>query len=119
MDEKKKEPAPLTGDASAALELVLEERDREFYVLRLYISGMTPRSRQAIKNIHKICDDHLKERYQLEIIDIYQNPQLAKERQIIALPVLVKELPLPLRRFVGDLSKMESILIGMNRGHQG
>src|SRR5512135_3254736 len=72
------------------------------YLLKLYITGMTPRSTQAIINIKKICEEHLKGRYELEVIDIYQKPVLAKGEQIIAAPTLIKKLPVPLRRFIGN-----------------
>ena len=84
------------------------------YVLRLYVSGMTPNSIRAIENIRKICAEHLEGRYQLEIIDIYQQPIFAKEGQIVAAPTLVKELPPPLRKFIGDMSQTEKILLGLD-----
>ncbi len=84
------------------------------YVLRLYITGMTPRSTRAIENIKAICEEHLKGRYELEIIDIYQRPSLAQGEQIIAAPTLIKKLPLPLRRLVGDLSDTERVLLGLD-----
>jgi len=86
----------------------------ERYSLRLYITGMTPRSAQAIENIRTLCEAHLKGRYELEIVDIYQRPSLAKGEQIIAVPTLIKKLPLPLRRLVGDLSNEERVLIGLD-----
>ena len=90
------------------------ERHSEKYVLRLYIAGTTPRSTRAVANIREICEHNLNGRYDLEVIDIYQNPVLAKGEQIIAAPTLVKHLPLPLRRFVGDLSDAQQILVGMD-----
>jgi circadian clock protein KaiB len=83
-------------------------------VLRLYVTGMTPNSQRAIENVRKICEEHLEGRYQLEIIDIFQQPIFAKEGQIIAAPTLVKELPPPLRRFIGDMSKTERLLLGLD-----
>ena len=83
------------------------------YVFRLFVSGTTPRSTRAIRNIRKICDEHLTGRYDLEVVDIYQQPGLAGHEQIIAAPTLVKSLPLPLRRFIGDISESERILIGI------
>ncbi len=74
------------------------------YLLRLYIAGSGSRSMQAVTNIKIICEQHLKGRYQLEVIDLYQQPERAKDEQIVALPTLVKELPLPMRRIIGDLS---------------
>jgi len=101
-------------DAAGAFELALEESRNSDYVLRLYVSGMTPNSTRAIENIRKICAEHLDGRYQLEIIDIYQQPIFAKEGQIIAAPTLVKELPPPLRKFIGDMSQTEKILLGLD-----
>lgn len=83
-------------------------------VLRLYVTGTTPRSVKAIRNIRRICDEHLKGAYDLEVIDIYQQPLLAKGEQIIAAPTLLKKLPLPLRRFIGDMSDTEKILLGLD-----
>ena len=84
------------------------------YVLRLYVTGQTPRSLRAIQNIKRICEEHLSGRYDLEVIDIYQRPSLAKGEKIIAAPTLVKSLPAPIRRFVGDLSDSEKILFGLD-----
>jgi len=84
------------------------------YVLRLYIAGVTPKSTRAIMNVKKICEEHLKGRYELEVIDIYQQPILAKGEQIIAVPTLLKKLPLPLRKLVGDMSDTEKILVGLD-----
>jgi circadian clock protein KaiB len=83
------------------------------YVLRLYVTGTTPNSQRAIENVRKICEENLQGRYELEIIDIYQQPELAKEGQIVAAPTLIKKLPLPLRKFIGDMSKTEKILLGL------
>ncbi|MBI4525542.1 MAG: thiol-disulfide isomerase [Deltaproteobacteria bacterium] len=84
------------------------------YTLRLYITGTTPKSTRAVANIKEICENHLKDRYDLQVIDLYQQPTLAKGEQIIAAPTLIKKLPLPLRRFVGDLSNTERILVGLD-----
>jgi len=92
---------------------VKNEAEAPTFVLRLYVSGMTPRSTRAIENVRKICSDHLEGRYRLEIIDIYQQPIFAKKGQIVAAPTLVKELPLPLRRFIGDMSQTDKILVGL------
>lgn len=89
-------------------------RDSTPYVLRLYITGMTPRSSRALTNIRRICEEYLQGRYELEVIDISQNPVLAKGEQIIAAPTLIKKLPLPLRRFIGDMSQTERILLGLD-----
>ncbi len=84
------------------------------YVLRLYVAGHTPKSTRAIMNIKKICEEHLKGRYDLQVIDIYQQPVLAKGEQIIAAPTLIKKLPAPLRKFVGSMADVERILVGLD-----
>ena len=84
------------------------------YVLRLYVTGMTPRSTRAVENVRAICEEHLRGRYDLEVIDIYQQPALAMREQIVAAPTLVKKLPLPLRRIIGDLSGNERVLLGLD-----
>jgi len=83
------------------------------YVMRLYVTGATPRSTRAITNLRRLCEDHFPGRYKLEVIDIYQQPRLAAEGQIIAAPTLVKSLPAPLRKFIGDMSNTQSILAGL------
>ncbi len=87
------------------------------YVLRLYVTGMTPRSGRAVKNLRAICNEYLDGRYDLEIIDIYQQPVLTKGEQIIAAPTLVKKLPLPMRRIIGDMSDREGVLVGLDIVH--
>ena len=84
------------------------------YVLRLYVTGVTPKSTRAIANIKRICEEHLEGRYRLEVIDLYQQPQLAHGEQNIAAPTLIKELPLPLRRIIGDMSNSERVLVGLD-----
>ena len=88
--------------------------DTQTYVLRLFIAGMTVRSTRAMLNIRKICEENLKGRYELEVIDIYQQPELAHDAQIIASPTLIKKLPLPLRKFIGDMTDEERILVGLD-----
>lgn len=83
-------------------------------LLRLYVAGTTQQSTRAILNIQQICEEHLNGAYQLEVIDIYQRPQLAKDEQIIAVPTLVKKLPLPLRRVIGNFSDSERVLVGLD-----
>ena len=89
------------------------------YVLRLYIAGTTSKSARAVANIKEICEGSLKDRYDLEVIDIYQQPVLLKGEQIIAAPTLVKQLPLPLRKFIGDMSDTERILVGLDLRPKG
>ncbi len=84
------------------------------YVLKLYVTGTTARAAQAVANIHALCDEHLAGRYDLEVIDIYQQPDAAALEQIIAAPTLVKESPLPARRVVGNLSDTDKVLISLN-----
>jgi circadian clock protein KaiB len=100
--------------AQMELEKADTKQKAQRYVLRLYIAGMSPRSTLAIRNIRAICEERLSGRYDLEVIDIYQQPVLAVGEQIIAAPTLVKKLPLPLRRFIGDMSNTERILVGMD-----
>ncbi|MBW3097404.1 circadian clock KaiB family protein [Pseudohoeflea coraliihabitans] len=84
------------------------------FVLRLYVTGSTPRSTRAVEIIRRVCEERLNGRYDLEVIDIYQNPQAARDAQIIAAPTLVKILPEPLRRIIGDLSNSDRVLAGLN-----
>ena len=88
--------------------------DPGHYKLRLFITGSTPRSTRALENMRRICDEDLAGRYDLEVIDVYQNPEATREFQVIATPTLVKVLPLPLRRIIGDLSNRERVLAGLD-----
>ena len=101
-------------DKTGDFEKVLRPDNGPTYVLKLYVTGTTPRSVMAIENIKRICEEHLKGRYRLKIIDIYQQPQLAAKEQLVVAPTLVRKLPLPLRTFIGDLSQTEKILVGLN-----
>jgi circadian clock protein KaiB len=87
--------------------------ERAKYIFRLYVTGSSSRSLRAIYNLKKLCDEYLPGAYDLKVIDIYKNPDAAREEQIIAAPTLVKQLPRPLRRFVGDLSNTEKLLVGL------
>jgi len=102
-------------DAAAALQQALNspQRIRAEYILRLYVTGSSPRSLKAISNLKRVCEEHLRDHYQLQVIDIYKNPDAAREEQIIAAPTLIKRLPAPLRRFVGDLSNTQKLLSGL------
>ena len=86
----------------------------ETQILRLYIAGQTPRSIKAFANLKKICEDHLIGKYQIEVIDLIQNPQLAAGDQILAVPTLVRRLPEPVRRIIGDLSPTDRVLVGLD-----
>ncbi len=102
------------GASGLRRKLALAEQKAERYLLRLYVTGTTPASMRAIERVRQVCELHLRGRYQLEVIDIYQLPALAKDEQIVATPTLIKVLPAPLRRFIGDLSKAEKVLFGMD-----
>ena len=84
------------------------------YVLRLYVTGQTPRSIKSVENLQRLCEKHLPGRFSLEVIDIYQQPALAAEGQIIAAPTLIKAMPLPLRRLVGDFSDANRVVLGLD-----
>ena len=88
--------------------------DAQRYSLRLYVTGQTPRSLRSVENLRRLCEMHLKDRYDLEVIDIYQQPFLAKDMQILAAPTLIKALPLPLRRLVGDFSDQNRVALGLD-----
>jgi circadian clock protein KaiB len=89
-----------------------EEKD-EKYILRLYVAGQTAKSITAFANLQKICKEYLDEKYTIEVIDLTLNPELASKEQIVALPTLIKQLPLPVKRIIGDLSNTEKVLVGL------
>jgi circadian clock protein KaiB len=102
-------------DSTAEFEKAIKTKHKaEKYVLRLYIAGTSVRSSAAIRSVTALCEEHLKDRYELEIIDIYQQPTLTKGEQIIAAPTLIKQLPRPLRRLIGDMADKERILVGLD-----
>ena len=86
----------------------------EYFILRLYVAGQTAKAIAAFTNLKTICEEQLKGRYEIEVIDLLENPKLAREDQIVALPTLVRKLPPPLRKIIGDLSDTERVLIGLN-----
>ena len=104
---------PLTTTESFERAIKGSALKRARYILRLYVTGSTGRSLQAVYNLKKICEEHLPD-YDLEVIDIYKDPEAAREAQVIAAPTLVKKLPLPIRKFVGDLSNTQKILVGLD-----
>jgi len=106
MDEQK--------DTTREFDKALKEMSHERYVLRLFVAGMNPNSLRAIENIKHICETYLAGRYQLDVIDVYQQPILAKDGQIVAAPTLIKELPPPLRKLVGSMSDTDRVLVGMD-----
>ena len=91
-----------------------EELQAEKWNLRLYVAGQTPKSIKAFDNLKKICDEHLSGRYTIEVVDLTVNPQLPKGDQILALPTLVRKLPTPIRKIIGDLSNTERVLVGLD-----
>jgi circadian clock protein KaiB len=84
------------------------------YVLRLFLAGASARSSRALRNLRAVCDEHLPGRYELEVIDVYQEPERTRLAQVVAVPTLIKELPEPVRRLVGDMSRVEQVLIGLD-----
>jgi circadian clock protein KaiB len=110
MAKKRQETDGVAAFEKAAKSAATDRR----YVLRLYVAGINPRSSAAIRTITEICEQYLHGRYELEVIDIYQQPTLAKGEQIVAAPTLIKKLPLPLRRFIGNLADKERILVGLD-----
>lgn len=87
---------------------------KEAYSLRLYVAGQTPRSIAAIANLKRICDQHLAGEYKIEIVDLVANPALAQRHQIVAIPTLIRQLPEPIKRIIGDLSNVEKVLVGLD-----
>ncbi len=107
------------SDTIAEFEKMLAKSSKGKYVLRLYIVGNTPQSARAIKNIKSLCEAYLKDRYELTVVDLFQQPEQAKEAQVIAAPTLVKQLPLPIRRLIGDLSNTNQVLLSLDIKPEG
>lgn len=101
-------------DATAAFQRAIDNPVQGPYVLRLYVTGVTPRSRRAIASVKRILEERLPGRYELEVVDIYQQPMLARDGQIVAAPTLIKRLPAPVRRLIGDMSSEERILAALD-----
>jgi len=117
MAKPKKEPLTTKlQNATEAFEEAIKGKalKRAKYILRLYVTGSTGRSMKAVYNLRKICEEHLSDDYELEVIDIYKHPEAAREAQIVAAPTLVKRLPEPIRKFVGDLSNTQKVLVGLD-----
>lgn len=102
-----------TRTKSAKAETAQDEK----WTLRLYVAGQTPKSLTAFANLKRICDEHLEGRYQIEVVDLLVNPTLAKDDQILALPTLVRRLPEPMKKIIGDLSNTERVLVGLDIRH--
>ena len=112
---KKRSPAGKRKPGAAGeLEWAGSPSRQPKYVLSLYVSGSTLKSALAVENIKQICEQHLKNRYHLEVIDVYQQPNLARDEQIVAVPTLIKRLPPPRRRLIGDLSNLKKVLFGLD-----
>jgi circadian clock protein KaiB len=105
---KRKRPARKQSRRAA------KNESRKMFRLRLYVTGQTPRSVASVQNLREVCDEYLAGRFELEVIDIYQQPELAREAHIIAVPTLVKSLPLPFRKLVGDLSNHHQVVLGLD-----
>ena len=104
-NDRNKEPKPFRD---------LPTGSPDTWVLRLYVAGQTPKSLTAFANLKKICEEHLKGKYQIEVVDLIKNPTLAKGDQILAIPTLIRKLPEPVRKIIGDLSNTERVLVGLN-----
>ena len=102
-----------TSDSIEAIKRAKAEQPQSTYLLRLYVAGTTPASVRAVANIKRICEAHLRGRYELEVIDLYQQPTLAKGEQIVVAPTLIRKRPLPLRRIIGDMSDTGRVLVGL------
>jgi circadian clock protein KaiB len=102
----------INEDPKPLSELKLEPNEN--WLLRLYVAGQTPKSLAAFANLNKICEEHLKGKYQIEVVDLIKNPTLAKGDQILAIPTLIRKLPEPVRKIIGDLSNTERVLVGLN-----
>jgi circadian clock protein KaiB len=107
-------PTPKRRRSPARSTVATRRKSADFYELRLYIAGQTSRSLAALANLKQICEEHLQGRYRIEVIDLLKQPQLAKGDQILALPTLVRRLPEPIRKLVGDLSDTERALVGLD-----
>ena len=93
--------------------------DEEMFDLRLYVAGQTPKALRAFENLRKICEEHLEGRYRIEVIDLVENPTLGQGDQILALPTLVRRLPAPIKKIIGDLSNTERVLVGLDLRERG
>lgn len=111
---KKSGAATKRNRAGASTRKNVAKRAAARYTLRLYITGQTPRSRQSVENLRVLCDKYIPNQFDLEVVDIYQQPAMAAAGQIIAAPTLIKSMPLPLRRLVGDFSDQHRVILGLD-----
>jgi circadian clock protein KaiB len=105
---------PKTGKRNASIKRKTEDAGSDAWILRLYVAGQTQNSLTAFANLKKICEDYLENRYTIEVIDLAKNPQLAKDHQIIAIPTLIRKLPTPVKKIIGNLSNTEKVLVGLD-----
>ena len=105
---------PKTNNRKISAKEKTEEPEGDAWILRLYVAGQTPNSLTAFENLKKICAEHLDCRYRIEVIDLIKNPQLAKDHQIIAVPTLIRKLPTPVKKIIGNLSNTEKVLVGLD-----
>ena len=103
-----------TSRATRAFEKAMATRPEGKYFFRLYVAGATTRSRQALRRVYQLCEAELKDNYELEVIDVYQQPELARDNQIVATPTLIKEFPLPVRRFIGNLANITGLFVELD-----
>lgn len=96
------------------MEATVQAADMDFWDLRLYVAGQSPKSRTALENLKRICEQHLAGKYEIEVVDLLEDPQLARGDQILAIPTLVRKLPEPIRKIIGDLSNEEKALVGLD-----
>ncbi|MDQ1261486.1 MAG: circadian clock protein KaiB [Euryarchaeota archaeon] len=109
------EPEPIDSDTTSDQDFDSDTMpDQDFYILRLYVAGQTKKSLAAFANLKKICEEHLGGKYRIEVVDLLENPQLAKGDQILAVPTLVRKLPPPIKKIIGDLSNTERVLVGLD-----
>jgi circadian clock protein KaiB len=104
----------LENITAGAIETQPTQAKSDTFILRLYVAGQTPKSLIAFANLKKICEEHLKGQYSIEVVDLQENPTLASDDQILAIPTLVRKLPVPMRKIIGDLSNTERVLIGLD-----
>ncbi|MEH1914944.1 circadian clock KaiB family protein [Nostoc sp.] len=114
LPEENKVSLEESDEMTASFEQAIALGDQRHYYLRLYIAGTTPRSIQSLKNLKLLCETYLQGRYELEVIDVYQSSPELQVDNVVAIPTLVKHLPLPLRQIIGDLSDTEKVLLGLN-----
>jgi circadian clock protein KaiB len=116
---KRKPAAKPKPKKAASKKATAKNGDAGLVELRLYVAGQTPKSLAALANLKKICNEHLTGRYKLHVIDLVKTPQLAQGDQILAIPTLVRNLPVPIRKIIGDLSDLEKVLVGLNLRETG